>query len=316
MKKFSLIIALITPLVLSSCAKEEVADNTDALKIQFDAEETSSSRAAIGSEGFPNGSAFAVWGYMTKDIQTADVFDGQAVTKDTEGNWNYDDVRYWFPGWNYIFYGVYPADISKSVSVSQSGVIAIDNFDCSNANDLMTAKSDEMSGDSPTQVSMLFKHLLAKVSFVGKISPSSIGIEGFQPEVLSAKIYGMNKTASYSNSSSNAWTVTGSPTTSDKPLAKMESKLLLKAEGVNLLEVLPFPQDLENDYYFEVTYSRDGGLTTQHAKVQLFTLSVSQWEAGRSYQYVFSVSADDRIIFDTPTVTAWDEAVGGITIVD
>ncbi len=43
---------------------------------------------------------------------------------------------------------------------------------------------------------------------------------------------------------------------------------------------------------------------------------MSTWEAGRQYRYTFNISDRDRILFDTPTVNGWDEAVGGITIVD
>lgn len=298
MKKFSLIIALIIPLVLSGCAKEEVADNTDTLKIQFNAEETSSSRAAIGSEGFPNGSAFAVWGFMTKDTQTADVFDGQAVTKDTEGNWNCSDVRYWFSGWNYNFYGVYPADIRKSVSVSQSGVIAIDNFDCSNANDLMTAKSDEMSGDTPAQVSMLFKHLLSKVNIMATV-------EGGNATVTSVTFSGMATQGNYS--STDGWndTAQGSFTSN-------ESKVL-NSTGVDLLgDMLLIPQTITENFKVSVTYTMDEEQKT--TEIVLPTANASNWEAGKSYRYTLAFKGNN-IIF-TVNVVPWDHSAGGIITVE
>ena len=77
-----------------------------------------------------------------------------------------------------------------------------------------------------------------------------------------------------------------------------------------------FPQALTSDVYFEITYSTDGGTNYTTQKVQLISSPLSVWEAGRRYSYSFTVSDNDRILFDVPTVNGWDEATGGIIIVD
>ena len=54
----------------------------------------------------------------------------------------------------------------------------------------------------------------------------------------------------------------------------------------------------------------------RRSEVYLASLPLAVWEAGKHYRYTFTISDNDRILFDTPTVNAWTEAVGGIIIVD
>lgn len=307
---------LATALFTVSCTTDvwnETEDDANA--ICFQAPQTES-RAAVEGSSLPANSSFLVWGGYDDNVKN--VFDGETVSE-SNGVWNYEGgTRYWIPGKTYRFYGVYPATLSTDkVNVGTDGTITITDFDCSatgeNAVDLMTAGSGVMSGTNPSSVTMSFKHLLARVTFVGKIASGTVGIEGFNPIIQSAKLYGMSKYGSYSSSTSS-WQA-GVASTKDEPFASVTKKKP-SVTGESIIEVLPFPQAIAGNYFFEVTYSKseNGETTTQNAS--LLSLPVLEWKAGYSYQYSFSISVDDRIIFDTPTVTEWDEAVGGIIIVD
>lgn len=309
MKRFSLIIALITPLVLSSCAKEEVVDNTDALKIQFDAEETSSSRAAIGSEGFPNGSAFAVWGYMTKDTQTADVFDGQAVTKDTEGNWNCSDVRYWFSGWNYNFYGVYPSETSATV---EDGIIKVSGFNTAanygeQAVDLMTAASPVMSGDDAQQVYLNFSHELCKVRFTVK-AESGIPATTVQKVIL----YGYTGQGNFSTETSPRWTLDGNPyTNADSPLKLEGNESLTDTHPIEGEEWLLIPQTAES---LKLDFSYTQNDVQKELSLDLTSNGKVQWNAGKAYHYVVTVKSN-AISFAQFVIDEWRASSTGGDIV-
>lgn len=174
MKKFSLITTVIVPLTLfSGCIKKEIVnEETGAMEIQFKASDETTSRAAIGSEGFPAGSTFSVWGFMTKDTETATVFEGDNVTKEENGNWVCDATRYWFPEWNYNFYAVYPNDITTFDGTK----FTISNFQCpttvetaDDITDIMSA-SQQADGSTPTSVNLLFKHALSKINIAVKLA--------------------------------------------------------------------------------------------------------------------------------------------------
>lgn len=308
-------LSAIAVMFLGACTSEVPGTSETAEAISFGVPQT---RAAV--EKPSDMEAFSVWGWYT-DTETGgdpvSVFDETRV--DQASGWNYEGgTRYWIPGKTYSFYGVYPATLSTDkVNVGTDGTITITDFDCSatgeDAVDLMTADSGVMSGSNASPVAMSFKHLLARVTFVGKIASGAVDIEGFNPIIQSAKLYGMSKYGSYSSSTSS-WQA-GVASTKDEPFASVTNKQP-SVTGKSIIEVLPFPQAIAGNYFFEITYSKSENSETTTQNVSLLSLPVLEWKAGYSYQYSFSISADDRIIFDTPTVTEWDEAVGGIIIVD
>lgn len=321
--------SLLLLLPAASCTDTLGGDpDTDARAITFTpAAET---RAAVETD-FPKGSSFSVWGwYGTDDPITNNVFDGETVTKNG-GAWTYGGGnRYWIAGMTYNFYGVYPvypktsSDNGTTATVDDTGKITVTNFDCSKtgeeAVDLMTATntrtlSNPIEDDETSAVAMKFQHELARVTFIGRIEPSSIGITGFEPVISSSKLYGMPQIGDFSSVTNPRWNNFKQITTTDNPLVSV-TNITPTQEGVIIIEALCFPQNLTAEYYFEITYSTDKGNSTQEVKTQLSSLPVQSWIAGKHYQYSFSISANGRILFDKPTVNAWDEAVGGIIIID
>ena len=105
-------------------------------------------------------------------------------------------------------------------------------------------------------------------------------------------------------------------TTKNEPFAVLSEEISVNADGTTLIDALLFPQDLTIEYYFEVTYSSASDREPCTSTVPLVSLPLTTWEAGKHYRYTFTVSDEDRILFDTPTVNAWGEATGGIIIVE
>ena len=109
---------------------------------------------------------------------------------------------------------------------------------------------------------------------------------------------------------SAGWTIStdeSDRTTEADPFAILGEETSVSANGVTLIDALLFPQDLSIEYYFEVTYSSASDREPKTTAVQLVSLH---------YRYTFTISDEDRILFDTPTVNAWGEATGGIIIVE
>ena len=313
-------------LLLAGCSETTVGrgpGGEDAIGFTTDV-----TRAA--KEDFAAGDAFAVWGWYAPDDAFSRVFDATKVSTPDGTSWSYEGMRFWKAGKTYAFYALHPAAdaLPGTASCSADGILSVAGFDASRGVDLMAACATGMDGGRPAPVPFTFTHLLTRIQIVGKRSESTAGIVGFTPRIHAVRLYGMPGKGDFSLSAADladrealraAWMAAPGITTSDAPLAAFISDggEEATAEGTLLLDALPYPQRITQDCYVEVVYSTDGtGTDRQTRTVRLTSLPVTVWEAGRQYRYTFSVSDNDRILFDTPTVNAWDEAVGGIIIVD
>ena len=256
-------------------------------------------------------SSFSVWGWYsdgTAGTDAINVFNADKVSKIADG-WTYDGLRYWLSGKTYDFYAVYPdaealteMKAADKIAYNSSGELTITNFDATYGHDLMTASRTDMSGDNPQTVDFTFRHELALVSFVGQSEGSNAWIESI--ELSGVKIKG-----NYNSSSNPSWSV------SDDYTFKRESFDLPSVSTDIFGELIVIPQSLGNDYKLTVQYEYQGVAGTEQIKEIILPDSVTQWEAGKSYRYTFTI-VGDYILFSTPEVNAWSEASGGIIIVD
>lgn len=322
-KPVSLCLAAVSVWLLGACTSETPDTSHEVKAISFNTPQT---RAAIED---PSGmKAFSVWGWYrntTTGGSPVSVFDNTTVTQSS--GWNYEGgTRYWIPGNTYNFYAVHPVGLANALCTDE-GILSITNFDCSTNTDLMIASRPQLTSEEGIAqgVQLNFSHLLARIEVSAKRHSATVDIEGFKPQVTSVKLYGMSKTANFKadtndvgNINMASWTIGDTPTTGDSPLAELPQPVdITSSQELSVMDVLLFPQLVEKEFYLEITFSTDGGMHTKPIqKVQLTSLPVTQWEAGKHYHYSFTISADDRILFEKPTVTEWDEAVGGIIIVD
>lgn len=256
-----------------------------------------------------------VWGTYMRDGASTEVFgtEGQEV-EHAGGAWTYSPVRYWVMGAKYDFYAVHPAEVT-GVMVRDGG-IEIEGFDATKGHDLMAATA---SGISYAEVSKIqpvalnFKHLLARVELVGKLDGQSAEIvPGMAAKVEEASLYGMPGTGDYVG---GTWGGFGVATTAEAPFASgVEQDLTV--EGISVFEedVLLFPQQVERDFAIYVRYSVNGG----EMQEQIIPLNglVGEFVAGKYYRFTFTVIDEDHILFAPPTVNNWNEATGGIIVVE
>ncbi len=328
----------------SSCAEVEV-DGYEGAESYIDFSPSVETKVLVEDAGEMDG--FAVWAYY-KEPGTGsytEVFgkiggtnNGVPVTRQNDGAWTYDGLRKWEFGVIYNFYALYPMDVSGvSLRQSEDGTdphITIDgyqiNSDGNRGDDLMMAVSEGISysdGDRPSPVIMRFSHLLSRIDLVCR-PYSDQDIEGYEPRVHSAKLYGLGTEASFSsdqftagNTRRNGWTVSGeSLTTEDYPLAGADipDGGLQISERTSLMSgVLVFPQQtFRPGMVFKIEWSATGDGNTTSSVIELITLPLEAWVGGKHYVYTFTILPEGRIIFDTPSVQKWDEAVGGIIIVE
>lgn len=333
-KKFFYFPMITVTLLLTSCTNVLVHDmekgGVDGMAIDF----RTPALTRVAVESFTAGSSFSVWGwYLPKDA-ASEVFNATTVSTPNGSVWTYEGLRYWKADKTYSFYALYPsvtdlmANAATAAHYDEDGDLSVTAFDASKGYDLMAASALNISGSNTGKVAFTFGHLLARVEFVVKRNAAADGIEGFNPVIHSAKLYGMHKTADFLVSAADltdkeaisaGWAIStdeSDRTTKNEPFAVLSEEISVNADGTTLIDALLFPQDLTIEYYFEVTYSSASDREPCTSTVPLVSLPLTTWEAGKHYRYTFTVSDEDRILFDTPTVNAWGEATGGIIIVE
>lgn len=316
-------------------------ENTPSSPISFDAAPLS--KAPV--ENVDEITGFDVWGWNYSTAGAADavtVFDRVNVFRQN-GGWGYDDVRYWAPERTYDFYALYPSGVAEAGSTTEDeGVpeFSIVDYEAlapdtdGTQRDLMLASATGMVYDpqeapgGPDKVRLHFTHLLARIDLVCRpyVSQDSWP-DGYSPKVYSAKLYGLGKTATFqagnfdsgnTQSIRGCWTISGQTVTDEScPYADaVITEASIKEETVLLRDVMVFPQSFQPGICFKIEYSASDNALRSSSIIELITLPLEAWEAGRHYVYTFTISPEGRIIFDVPDVQPWDEATGGIIIVE
>lgn len=238
-------------------------------------------RVAVEGSALPDD--FKVWGWYGESTGNIDknVFNGTIIKAPS---WTYDGgAQYWIPGMTYNFYGVYPENVTASVT--NDGTIEVNNFDCSNAVDLMTATHTRTyNGTNADAVNMQFKHELARV----KVSVESNGAT-----VDGLKVYGVGYKGIFSSGVPSKWTVTGTAEENTTPLS-----------GETELDMLLLPTTDLTNAKLKVTYhygSDESATRTDEASLAI----AGGWTAGQQYHYKVSIVAGKLTII--VTVVDWNE---------
>lgn len=331
--------ALFLTIFMSSCTKVITDSRTETGQyIEFST--TVGTKAPV--ESADQISEFAVWGYYGQNGAYTDVF-GQTGTENTgtevrgeNGAWVYDNLKKWQFGVPYNFYAVYPADAVHEMSSSDASggapFISIKGYDLTE--DLMFASVEGMvqpEGAVPSPVQLEFCHLLSRVDFVAKTDPLTLeNLPDFEAVVTEAKLYGMPKSGDLSlenfdpaDMSTVVWQPEN-PTTQDAPFRDISGRYELGTpQGTSLSlfgELFMLPAATLSGYVLEihwtVTAQKDGTPVPKSQIISLSSPAVLNWSAGSRYRYTFTISDTDHILFEVPTVTPWDDASGGIIVVD
>ena len=263
-------------------------------------------------------SEFAVWGWHTATDAGATptaIFNGERIYRDGTGAtapWTYDVPRFWVEGL-YDFYALhpYPADGSGvTANCTAEGITSI-TLNSPNADiDLMTATASprEYSSASPdaSDVSFTFEHLLVKVSIVVRTEGLGTGTVS----LMNLQLTGPQLTATYYPQSGWSDLPEEESTLIYKPYDP--SGVVLTDKGVSIVEDrLLIPTDQPSAYSVEINYMDGSSQKTSTAELP----SIPIWQPGESYIYTLTIKGD-YIGFDRPLVDDWDDADGGIIIVD
>lgn len=305
-----LVLSIAGALLLTACADQQSREpQLDTAAIGF---ATSVTRSATGPvSGFAAGDSFDVWAQMV--MTDADgspltgtpvtVFSEEPVTTADGTVWSYVNTKYWEVA-NYAFAAIFPAEVdgaSVAFDTSDNPVFKIDNYNATANYDLMTASQTASYRGTASPVQLQFEHLLSRVSIAGRAENGNVTIN-------SITLTGVSESGSYDSASGWSGLAAGNGFTA--------SNIQLNGTTADVIgNKLMIPQPV-GGMEVSVNYKPDGASASLSATYELpVTEFVSSWEPGRSYRYTFVVYGN-RIIFDKPTVTAWDDATGGIIVVE
>ena len=305
-----LVLSIAGALLLTACADQQSREpQLDTAAIGF---ATSVTRSATGPvSGFAAGDSFDVWAQMVMTDAgdspltgtPVTVFSEEPVTTADGTVWSYVNTKYWEVA-DYAFAAIFPAEVDgASVAFDTSGnpVFKIDNYNATANYDLMTASQTASYRGTASPVQLQFEHLLSRVSIAGRAENGNVTIN-------SITLTGVSESGSYDSASGWSRLAAGNGFTA--------SNIQLNGTTADVIgNKLMIPQPV-GGMEVSVNYKPDGASASLSATYELpVTEFVSSWEPGRSYRYTFVVYGN-RIIFDKPTVTAWDDATGGIIVVE
>lgn len=306
-----LVLSIAGALLLTACADQQSREpQLDTAAIGF---ATSVTRSATGPvSGFAAGDSFDVWAQMVMMTDAGGspltgtpvtVFSEEPVTTADGTVWSYVNTKYWEVA-DYAFAAIFPAEVDgASVAFDTSGnpVFKIDNYNATANYDLMTASQTASYRGTASPVQFQFEHLLSRVSIAGRAENGNVTIN-------SITLTGVSESGSYDSASGWSGLAAGNGFTA--------SNIQLNGTTADVIgNKLMIPQPV-GGMEVSVNYKPDGASASLSATYELpVTEFVSSWEPGRSYRYTFVVYGN-RIIFDKPTVTAWDDATGGIIVVE
>lgn len=297
-------------MLLTACADQQSREpQLDTAAIGF---ATSVTRSATGPvSGFAAGDSFDVWAQMVMTDAgdspltgtPVTVFSEEPVTTADGTVWSYVNTKYWEVA-DYAFAAIFPAEVDgASVAFDTSGnpVFKIDNYNATANYDLMTASQTASYRGTASPVQFQFEHLLSRVSIAGRAENGNVTIN-------SITLTGVSESGSYDSASGWSGLAAGNGFTA--------SNIQLNGTTADVIgNKLMIPQPV-GGMEVSVNYKPDGASASLSATYELpVTEFVSSWEPGRSYRYTFVVYGN-RIIFDKPTVTAWNDATGGIIVVE
>ena len=275
--------SLVVILLLTAACTDELNDRPADTGRAIAFTPAAETRTAVEGSALPSGSSFSVWGwYGIGNEINKNVFNNITVTE-SDGTWGYTGgTQYWIPGMTYNFYGVYPAGYG---SCTNSGVITVEDFDCSKAVDLMTATHTRTyDGTNADAVNMKFKHELARV----KVSVESNGAT-----VDGLKVYGVGYKGNFNSGPPSKWT---------EIVTATEEKTPLSGETAQDMLLLP-ATDLTNAK-LKVTYHYGSDASATRTAEASLTIA-GGWAAGQQYHYKASIVAGKLTI--TITVMDWNE---------
>lgn len=310
-------------------------DNAPAA-ISFERVDTRAGLADIQANGF------GVWATTSSTANnSAAILTNEKVYLNADGNWTYDNTRYWLDDCKFYFFAMYPYSTDNSLieelRLTQEGVnytgytMAVTTPAAADYDPLIATNYTDTSVEGfATTVPLTFEHLMTKINL--KIEQDFDKDSEFDYYVSKVTITGVKGSGTlfampYGDGIYRGWNFeNATPITFEKSYATPEPlrdlslanpQITLTVFGDGLLLI---PQEIAAnsirvrvDYYYDIdpTDNEYGDAKYVEAYVPVSPL----WESNKSISYKIALSEKFDIVFLAPTIEPWGAPQTGGTII-
>ena len=300
MKK--LLVMTLAAISMVACMNEEITEMNNGGEISFE-NAFIDNVTRVGFEQTSDLTAFDVWGFVENGNGViATIFDGTDVTNNN-GVWGYTgDLQYWFPGNNYYFDAVAPANSTNAtIEKGAKGLANVAFTNVDGTEDLIFASKDIANvGANQGAVEFVFNHLLSKTKFT-----FTNAFPGVEITVTDVKMV-VPANATY-DFVSEAW----GPVAGDLELvfgnANVETTNIAAKSTTELLSI---PAGAAQDY--EITFTVNVLMNGEvfYTDIKTSTVTGVALEKGRAYNFAANITPEilnlEEIKFDVVRVEGWD----------
>ncbi len=311
MKK--VIFALAAVVALAACSKEQtvVADRGDAIGFGTPFVENAT-RAIDGTySGTKALTTFNVWGTVTGNSKTVNVFAGATCTGNVGMDvWGCDETEYWIPNCSYNFTAIVD---HNSVGNDDNNMPTTITVTSDGTRDLLlataTATTDANGAPSQNPVAFTFAHLMSKAHFTFK---NTVGSSNYAFQVTDVKVSDLYTSGTYTIGASTPWSVSAVSTT------PLEFGHAVYAEGASSITNGQTATSNHARTFLPATYGDTNKFTVTFTAYMLYkgqnlgsknyTIEAKHtFEPSRAYNFVIELGAGDEIKFKVEDVNGWGE---------
>ena len=321
-------IAILAAAAFAACNKAEVVESAPAAKIAFDNAFVDNATKAATDITLSNLTDFGVYGTVTKDPNSALIFNNTQVTKNS-GAYTYSPVQYWIEGAQYTFSAYAPFTGAKwaftpaDAKDAYNGTLSFNNKEAQGEQDLLFASATRTTPDAfsatPAAVSFTFSHLLSKVVFkyTNKFTDNNITLKVYDVKINNAAAEGTITVAS--GEAADEWTAA----TTDNDYARS-----FGVATADAATALANGASITTEHFYLIPVERAYNITFKvdlyQAGVYLDTYEHSitaniNIEKGKSYSFNAELTYENvnpesqlyPIEFKVDDVDEWDPATGG-----
>lgn len=309
----------------AACNKAEVVESAPAAKIAFDNAFVDNATKVATDITLSNLTDFGVYGTVTKDPNSALIFNNTKVTNNS-GVYTYSPVQYWIEGAQYTFSAYAPYTGAKWAFTpadgkdAYNGTLSFNNAEALGEQDLLFAAATRTTpstlNTTPDAVSFTFSHLLSKVVFkyTNGFTDNNITLNVYDVKINNAAAAG---TISVTGATTGNWVDAGTDyARSFGDAAADATKALANGASITTEHFYLIPVAREYNITFKVGLYQAGVLLDTYEHDVDATINI---EKGKSYSFNAELTYENvnpesqlyPIEFKVDDVDEWDPATGG-----
>ena len=312
MKKF--FIAIVALAAAVACSNDDII-SIDRQAIGFGNPFVENATRAIDGSYSGNKplTTFNVWGTVTGNSNTVNVFNGATCTGNVNMDvWGCDQTEYWVPSCAYNFTAIADAD-SNGVETGENDMPTKITVTSDGTRDLLyataTATTNVNAEPSQNPVAFSFSHLMSKAHFTFK---NTVGNSNYAFQVTDVKVSNLYTKGVYTIGATTPWAVSAASTT------PLEFGHAVYAEGKTSIENAQaatsnfartlLPATYGNDNKFIVTFAAYMLYKGKNLGAKNYTIEATHTFAPNcAYNFVVELGAGDEIKFKVTDVQGWGE---------